>query len=247
MPTKRIRRSTAAAVEELSHHKAALQQIRLDLQNIKRDNGQEYKCSERSILTVKAILCLTKGRRERAITYLVDRRRVPAATATDVVQKQFEWYCAAAQDGCEQWPGVAATSARHRSAIRQARAFMGEERLFRWVEEQNIGKGLAPCSASVLLREENDTVEPVVPRSAVSTQRRSKLQWLRRWRRRWSTRLGTIALRERVANDIMQRKACVRDHVVSPNDTQLVTQIRQQCGQRLQKGGQYTAPILGPP
>ena len=93
-----------------------------------------------------------------------------------------------------------------RRRLHRAQKWMKESDLHEWLEQQNVGKGIAPVS-SVLLQEANRLLGAAVegPRGAPS--RKSRLQWLRRWRRRWRVRLGRVQAADRPSADACARKA----------------------------------------
>ena len=75
--------------------------------------------------------------------------------------------------------------------------FLQELQLHTWVENANIGQGIAPRS-SILVHRASTHVPLETTRTLVRSgmKMKLKLQWLRRWRRRWNIGLGSIQPRD---------------------------------------------------
>jgi hypothetical protein len=102
------------------------------------------------------------------------------------------------------------SSKKHAGQMSKAQKHVAEHDLHQWVEEQNIKKGIAPPSGTVLkkmhrIRQEQESASGAL--SFPAQLQRSKLQWLKRWRRRWCVVQGRIQLREHVTAEEAMAKA----------------------------------------
>ena len=95
---------------------------------------------------------------------------------------------------------------QEKTALRRAMKFLSSDGLHRWLEAQNLRKGMAPCSAS-LLEHASDPTSAAQGALVMCTKRKTKLQWLRRWRLRCRIRLGRIPGRAYMSDMEAQRKA----------------------------------------
>ena len=69
-----------------------------------------------------------------------------------------------------------------------------------WMEQANLTKGAAPCSAVFADAVCLSAAEPahVALNPSAPRKHQSKLQWLRRWRRRWGVSIGKVLAGEKI-------------------------------------------------
>ena len=93
-----------------------------------------------------------------------------------------------------------------KTALSRARKFLVESDLERWVDRQNVERGITPHSAVVL--EEAHTLS-LGRRVPVQRRRKKKhaYQWLRRWRMKWAVRLTSVPPNEILPVPVLQEKA----------------------------------------
>lgn len=89
-------------------------------------------------------------------------------------------------------------------STRKAVKFAAEYKLYAWVSEQNIQKGLAPTSKHVLRQRAADLHGAACCRTL--TSRQTEKQWVRRWRQRWGVLLSRFANRETITVQLAQQK-----------------------------------------
>ena len=128
-------------------------------------------------------------------------------------------------------------------STRNSRKVAEEYKLYAWVYEQNIQKGLAPTSKHILRKRAADAQEVV--RCCTLTSRQTGKQWVRRWRKRWGVQLGRFANRETIAVQVTQQKVlrATCRHFGDPfNQTPSINRDRH----RTQFVVQNLAPFSGP-
>jgi hypothetical protein len=153
-------------------------------------------------------LCARKdGETSAAAAYLqhLHGSKMPASTRDMLLQKLQMWWERSSSADRTAWVGAPRTRAET-LAVSAARSFLDAATLHACVTEQNFEKGLAPTSRALLHLLRREAAAP----SSTSTpcrRRQSQFQWLRRWRRRWRVKLGRIAAREHIPDDVAHAKA----------------------------------------
>jgi len=99
-------------------------------------------------------------------------------------------------------PGSSAMMDDTLTLTKKARTFALEYELKTWLEEQNVGKGLAPVRSQVWQKRLQLQVSP----HRVAKTKKGQKQWCRRWRRRWGVTAGRIYCREVISEADMQQK-----------------------------------------
>ena len=105
-----------------------------------------------------------------------------------------------------------------RSALTQAHAFATEFAVWKWVDEQNCCKGLAPSVADVVQRRNLclDQTEAGVWgefTAAPSRKEAASYKWVARWKRSWDLAVGKASQHEVIPTETIQTKAveeCLR-------------------------------------
>lgn len=131
-----------------------------------------------------------------AVEYLGWKRR--RGDADDVKA----WFAALSPDGRCQ---LLAPLPSQPSAIRQlaeARKFMSERSLVRWVQRQNREKGIAPTPGAI--------VDQMAGVAGPAGRRSSRYKWLRRVSGRWGGRKCLFRVGDQLSDEIFRRKASGR-------------------------------------
>jgi len=167
-------------------------------------------CSAAQWCTLCSLCAAGNGDTTSAAAYLrhVRGEKMEDATCNMLVEKVRLWWEQSSAAERHAWAAAPRTCAQTR-AVSAAQSFLHASRLHACVTEQNFLKGIAPTSRGVLHLLQGQ----VVSHSASSTRlpgRRSQFQWLRRWRRRWRVKLGRIAAREQIPEDVARAKAAAR-------------------------------------
>ena len=98
------------------------------------------------------------------------------------------------------------------SALKEATKYVEQWRLFSWAREQNVAHGIAPTTASVLVRYAALRLalpEAVRPAAAGDVTQSVAREWARRWRLRFGGRFGRLRVREDLTDEEAQEKARV--------------------------------------
>lgn len=90
-------------------------------------------------------------------------------------------------------------------ALKFARAFLGEQEVWRWVHAQNLANGVAPCAAEVFSRFESCTACKI---PSGRPHKRTVNKWVARWRARWAVRRGRLRPTDQINPEDLQQKAC---------------------------------------
>lgn len=124
----------------------------------------------------------------------------------------------------------------------RVKKFLQEHNLHGWLETQNVDRGIAPGTAQVWKRRLADGVE--TPKLA--STRKGQLQWLRRWRLRWDVKIGSVAQREQVPDDVARLKASGWK-LIRPLFIRGEALGHYTCGaQGIRKSGRIMAAVLVP-
>lgn len=189
-----------AALGELANSKKKEQK---ELRNRTR---LQRELQERLELKVLVLLCMTSGELSAARKLLEQLNKQNEQLNTVILGKVMAEY--QGMDDEERKEMVNTSDPVGEKLVRQMKKFYEEHTLHKWIEHQNITKGIAPRTHVVHdhLRKRNADSSGC---GASSARKRSQEQWLRRWRRRWDVNLGRVACRETLPESECQTKALV--------------------------------------
>ena len=191
-----------AAVSLLTHR---LERLRKEVKKRKRQQSKDHRFGwawERAA----TLTSLSKGNLNAARHFLNHHSKLNSSQCQALDKQLATWWI-------QRTESAEITSERDSflqcpSVLKQATKYLAEYKLYAWVEQQNLTKGLAPHTAIVNSVRHPKNMENVAqPLGVVSRVGRTRKQWLRRWRHRWSVKVGTIPAGERLPDDVAQKKA----------------------------------------
>lgn len=156
---------------------------------------------------VVIFMCLEHGSQCAAEACLHQRRGLQSGGCAEILQTAKLEY-----DGMDDDSKTALledVGPRPCAKLRKAKRFLQEFKLHRWVEQQNLTKGIAPVTK--LVGEEWAKTSQGTS-SVPQAHNRSMKQWLRRWRARWGVQLGRIVAREHLSDSESRLKAFLYWH-----------------------------------
>ena len=192
--------------ERHAQHNAEVNRLRKEMQRLKRRAREEcgpikLRPAQRSIARV--LVCLNNGEPTAAVEYVA---RSNKTTSWDGVRKGKleadlrDWWKAADVETRQRHVVV---DESNRKAIVKAKRFVVDGALEKWVDSQNVQKGINPVAAIVLQ-------EAVAVKNRIglehSGNRQSSRRWLQRWRRRRGIHLRRGNVREHLTRDQMHGK-----------------------------------------
>lgn len=187
--------------------KATLKSVTQKLRSLRPRRDKIQTLTPGQWKTAQSLCCLRFGEVadvRRYILSLVDHDEEPEVVDELAERVRMWWTTASAAEKVRLRREPETT--QEKTALRRAMKFLSSDGLHRWLEAQNLRKGMAPCSAS-LLEHATDPTSAAQGALVMCTKRKTKLQWLRRWRLRCRIRLGRISGRAYMSDMEAQRKA----------------------------------------
>ena len=183
-----------------------IQQNRQSMRTAQRAERRRF-CSDSSVLTMKHMLVMQHGDVQICQEFFSQNcRRFKGRSCEDVRHGLNKWW-----GETSVWQRFAETDSTASKSQKRARdnatTFITQSRLHAWVEKQNIEKGIAPTSESVLLQCTMSHSPLMCPGGRLPSRSKHRFQWLRRWRQRTGVRMGSMPAAEQVAPAVMQAKA----------------------------------------
>lgn len=189
--------TTNGASDQLQEN--AFNSVRKQLQQQKRK--VETLKAKQSKIWRRACLIYAKEHPdpEPSCAYLVKSSPQMQWTKAEVTTMLIAWHEGAIADGSLERIR-AETSIDSIRAHKCADTFIKEWKLHAWMEQANLTKGVAPCSAVFADAVCLSAAEPahVALNPSAPRKHQSKLQWLRRWRRRWGVSIGKVLAGEKI-------------------------------------------------
>ena len=201
---------SAAAMQELkerhAQHNAEVTRLRKEMQRLKRRAREEsgpikLRPAQRSIARV--LVGLNNGEPSAAVEYVAwsnKNRSWDGVRKAKLEADLRDWWKAADVETRQRHVVV---DESNRKAIVQAKRFVVDGTLEKWVDSQNVQKGINPVPAIVLQ-------EAVAVKRRIGVEhpanRQSCRRWLQRWRRRRGIQLRRGNVREHLTRDQMHRK-----------------------------------------
>ena len=173
-------------------------------------SGRRVQLSELQRNTARSLMVMRLGEPTAAMGFLRARRKgadFDAAVWAGVERDLRDWWRGANDDTKDSHQRKGDTNQKMHGAIKQAQRFLVDADLAKWVEDQNISKGINPVPALVL--QEANQVKTRVG-VEVSRLHRSSRQWLRRWRGRCGLKLRKFPAIEPLDEAQMHGKATTR-------------------------------------
>ena len=173
-----------------------LAQVAREIRNTRRKQNRQVAVPAALWRVATVIFALTHPDVEPAATFLEQRWKHWSAEQHRVEPLLRGWYAQLMLTSTVATVLEPATRIG-RASVSQARSFLQELELHKWVDVANKTQGIAPMSSIMLERaEQGDAATNQPPLLKMSSQRKCKLQWLRRWRRRWKVGLGALRPRD---------------------------------------------------
>ena len=189
---------------EVAHLSARLKSLRQEVRRTKRKQGD---AGRRGIAWTRAcaLTFACQGNLDAAKHFLREHSKLSREESDRMATLLQTWWNT--REAGAGHDAKVEDSLRCPKVLRQASSYLKEHRLYAWVGEQNLTKGLAPHSAIVNAVRNADTgCSPATGQMPKQLEEKSR-QWLRRWRQRWRIRMGRIAARECIPDCIAQEKA----------------------------------------
>ena len=205
----------AALKEALSEQLAAVSSKR---RRISREHSRKTKsetashlCKEVSAAKLRVLRCLmvlSEGDVSASMMILKQMKKSTVEETQATVAEEFKaWWSSLSPTARRAWLDGISNRAGGNYALQAARKFATESKVSLWVTHQNLTKGIAPCT-HVLLDECRAKDDGLLSSGyALPTQRKSRLQWVKRFRRRWGVRMGRTMNREVMGKVQMAQKA----------------------------------------
>ena len=132
-----------------------------------------------------------------------------------------------------------------KTALIRARKFLVESDLERWVDRQNVDRGITPHSAVVLEEAHALSLGRRVP---VQRRRKKKhsYQWLRRWQMKWAVRLTSVPPNEILPVPELQEKAGAKNRTLLIQNGSPGCPKPRSAPSLSKKRVHFLAPKLGP-
>lgn len=199
----------AAALEQISEELRVARASCRDLEKERRkQQGRERRTKDR-LLEVLLWLYLVSGEDESVpLAYLQQLRTTSPSTLSWDALRHEVLEKAVALDAHQRTALCAEGSGISKSALQAAMTFRKEHSAVRWIEEQNVSKGLAPSPAEVLQQLVRPPGAAVDSPAAGETRKLSAAEKkrLQRLRRRWGLTIGRFQSRERVPLETLRQK-----------------------------------------
>ena len=192
--------------ERHAQHNAEVNRLRKEMQRLKRRAREEcgpikLRPAQRSIARV--LVCLNNGDPTAAVEYVAGSNKTTSWNGERKEKLEADlrdWWKAADVETRQRHVVV---DESNRKAIVKAKRFVVDGALEKWVDSQNVQKGINPVAAIVLQ-------EAVAVKNRIglehSGNRQSSRRWLQRWRRRRGIHLRRGNVREHLTRDQMHGK-----------------------------------------
>lgn len=175
---------------------AELARVKKEIRNTRRQQKRELGVPASLWRVATVIFALTHPAVEPAATFLEQKWQHWSSEQDRVATRLRGWYAQLLLTSTAATV-LQPTTKIGRTSLTKAQSFLQELDLHQWVDNANKMQGIAPMSSIVLERaERRDASTSRQPLLTMGTQRKNKLQWLRRWRRRWKVGLGALPTRD---------------------------------------------------
>lgn len=165
-------------------------------------------CSAAKLRVLHCLVWLSDGDVTSSFKYLDHVSiNVSVQKRTAMAEQLKSWWVSLPPPARQIWLDDLTSTGAGKFALRVARKFALETSLHDWVEDQNLGKGVAPCTKVVL---DVCTTKRIAGRRCGYTLpagRRSRWQWMHRFRQTWGVGLGRFQEREQIGQAEMLQKA----------------------------------------
>ena len=206
----RLAPSSPPAMEALASRfsdiNSRLDQLSKNARNARRCEVRRQRVPDAMWRIVTAIFTLSHPSTEPAAWFLATKWRHWDAEKDTCLIRLQTWHANLA--ATTRFDSILSPeTAANQRTLQKARRFLEEWRLHQWVDDANQRIQIAP-SSSVMLQQAVCKSSAVEVSSLVTatSDRKSKMQWLRRWRRRWDVNLGTFAARDTLPPALCQKK-----------------------------------------
>ena len=236
-----------AAKASLLAVNSALRKVNRDVRNRARQQARMKSIPQAMWHVATAIFALTHPAVEPACLFLEHKwPRWDEGKRNETMFRLQQWHTMmASTTGFGTILSPDTSAGQHH--LKQARRFLDERRLHRWVDDTNKRKKIAPTSAVLLQETARSSAESTVfGLVSPTTKHKSKMQWLRRWRRRWDVVLGPLAARDTLPPEQCRKKVAVKHSPFEGFSTLDFVFARSGSPEGTRNGSQNTARILSP-
>ena len=165
-------------------------------------------CSVAKLQVLQCLVVLSDGDVTRSMQYYDHvKKSVSEERRRAVADHLHTWWGSLPLPARQCWLDEVSSTGQGKFALRAAGKFATETKLHSWVLEQNLGKGVAPCTKVVLNACMDERAALLTTGFALPQSRRSRWHWMHRFRKTWGVEMGRFQNLERISPAEMLQKA----------------------------------------